>query len=200
MAIIGTDIEYAVNLLKKGKLVGIPTDTVYGLAANGYDAEAIRSIYIVKNRPMTKALIAQTDSIDKVKTFVAEWPKGAEKLASKYWPGELTLVLKSKGIRSEMLAGGHTVGVRIPNHKMTLALLSRVDFPLAVPSANIHGEESPIDAQGVNIQLGNKIEYILDGGPCEIGFESTIVGFENDEPVIYREGAISKQEIFKTLK
>ncbi|RJE74109.1 L-threonylcarbamoyladenylate synthase [Reichenbachiella sp. MSK19-1] len=201
MAQIGKDIKVAASLLNTGKLVAIPTDTVYGLAGNAFDPESIKAIYAVKGRPMDKALIAQTDSIEKVRTFVKEFPKAAEKLAAKFWPGALTLVLEAnEKIPVEMLAGGHTVGVRICDHPMTLALLGKLDFPVALPSANLHSQPSPVTAQEVDAQLGDQIEYILDGDKCDIGFESTIVGFTGEKPLILRQGAIAAEDIFAVLE
>ncbi|PIB36089.1 threonylcarbamoyl-AMP synthase [Reichenbachiella sp. 5M10] len=201
MAQIGTDIKVAASILQAGELVAIPTDTVYGLAGNAFDPEAIKTIYRVKGRPMDKALIAQTDSIEKIKTFVKDFPASAEKLAAKFWPGALTLVLEANDrIPAEMLAGGHTVGVRICNHPVTLQLLAQLDFPVALPSANLHSQPSPVTAAEVDEQLGDQIEYILDGEKCDIGFESTIVGFTGEKPLILRQGAIAAEDIFAALE
>ena len=200
MAKIGTDIGLAVRLLNAGKLVGIPTDTVYGLAGNAFDQSVIKDIFQIKGRDVKKALIVQVDSIIKVKNIVMEIPNQARILAEKFWPGALTLVLKAKlSTQQELLGGGVTIGIRIPKHEMTLDLLSRLDFPLAVTSANVQGQKSPLTAIEVNEQLGDKIEYTLDGGKCRFGFESTIVGFDSSGIKIFREGAISEQEIMKTL-
>jgi len=200
MAKIGTDIDLAVRLLNAGKIVGIPTDTVYGLAGNAFDGSVIKDIYQIKGRDVKKALIVQVDSIIKVKNLVMEIPNQARILAEKFWPGALTLVLEAKfGTQQELLGGGVTIGIRIPKHEMTLDLLSRLDFPLAVTSANVQGQKSPLTAIEVNEQLGTKIEYTLDGGKCGFGLESTIVGFDSSGIKIFREGAISEQEIIKTL-
>lgn len=200
MAEIGTDIERATAYLKEGKLVAIPTDTVYGLAGNAFDEQSIHSIFEVKRRPLDSPLIAQTNSFDKVKKLVIEIPIEAVILADNFWPGALTLILeKSKLIPDIMTSGGPAVGVRIPNHKMTLELLSKIDFPLAVPSANIHGETSPTTAREVEEQIGDQIAYILDGGRCAIGFESTIVGIKESRPVIFRQGAIQKEDILSAI-
>lgn len=200
MAKIGTDIEYAAALLREGKLVGIPTETVYGLAGNAFDLQAISRIFEVKQRPQNVPFIAQTDSMEKVRAWTSHFPNEATMLAKKYWPGALTLILeKTDYIPDSMTNGGNTVGVRIPNHPMTLELLSLLEFPLAVPSANVHGQKSPVSAQEVNDMIGNEIEYILDGGTCEVGFESTIVGFEGGNPIVYREGALSIAELESTI-
>jgi len=200
MAEIGTDIDHAAALLREGKLVGIPTETVYGLAGNALDEHSILKIFEVKRRPATVPLIAQTSSLEKAKGFVEHFSKEALLLAEKYWPGALTLVLeKSALIPDLMTSGGDTVGIRIPDHSMTLQLLSKLDFPLAVPSANIHGQKSPMTAEEVNEQIGDQIEYILDGGKCVVGFESTIVSFSDGLPVILRQGALSKENIESTI-
>ncbi|MFY0652975.1 MAG: threonylcarbamoyl-AMP synthase [Cyclobacteriaceae bacterium] len=200
MAKIGTDIDYAASLLKQGKIIAIPTETVYGLAGNALDHDVVKDIYEVKNRPFTLPMIAQVNRIRKVKELIKNVPVAAKILAQKYWPGALTLVLERADVVPDILVnGGDTVGVRISDHMMTLELLYKLDFPVAVPSANIHGEKSPTTAEEVNEQLGDKIEYILDGGKCSVGLESTIVGFNGEEPIIFREGAISKEEILEAI-
>lgn len=200
MAKIGTDILHAAALLKAGKLVAVPTDTVYGLAGHAQKTESLQEIFHVKQRPQDKPLIAQVDHIDKAMGFVKNIPNNARMLAEKYWPGALTLIFEAtNAVSPVMLSGGTTMGLRVPDHDMTLELLKQLDFPLAVTSANLSGHHSPTTAQEVNEQIGDRIEYILDGGPSTIGLESTIVGFENKMPVIFRKGAISEEEILATL-
>lgn len=200
MAKIGTDILHAAALLKAGKLVAVPTDTVYGLAGHAQKTESLQEIFHVKQRPQDKPLIAQVDHIDKAMGFVKNIPNNARMLAEKYWPGALTLIFEATNeVSPVMLSGGSTMGLRVPDHDMTLELLKQLDFPLAVTSANLSGHHSPTTAQEVNEQIGDRIEYILDGGPSTIGLESTIVGFENKMPVIFRKGAISEEEILATL-
>ncbi|MDW3209907.1 MAG: L-threonylcarbamoyladenylate synthase [Reichenbachiella sp.] len=200
MAKIGTDILHAAALLKAGKLVAVPTDTVYGLAGHAQKTESLQEIFHVKQRPQDKPLIAQVDHIDKAMGFVKNIPNNARMLAEKYWPGALTLIFEATSeVSPVMLSGGTTMGLRVPDHDMTLELLKQLDFPLAVTSANLSGHDSPTTAQEVNEQIGDRIEYILDGGPSTIGLESTIVGFENKMPVIFRKGAISEEEILATL-
>ncbi|MEP3387706.1 MAG: L-threonylcarbamoyladenylate synthase [Reichenbachiella sp.] len=200
MAKIGTDILHAAALLKAGKLVAVPTDTVYGLAGHAQKTESLQEIFHVKQRPQDKPLIAQVDHIDKAMGFVKNIPNNARMLAEKYWPGALTLIFEATNeVSPVMLSGGTTMGLRVPDHDMTLELLKQLDFPLAVTSANLSGHHSPTTAQEVNEQIGDHIEYILDGGPSTIGLESTIVGFENKMPVIFRKGAISEEEILATL-
>lgn len=196
MAIIGIDILYAKQLLQTGQVVGIPTETVYGLAGNAFDEDAVLKIFTVKNRPQFDPLIVHTDSLSKLTTFISDFPEKAQKLANVFWPGPLTLLLpKSDKISDLVTSGLNTVAVRIPNHPLTLELLSTLDFPLAAPSANPFGYISPTSAQHVEKQLGKKISYILDGGESQVGIESTIVGFEGDEAVVYRLGGISVEAL-----
>ncbi|MDQ6479963.1 L-threonylcarbamoyladenylate synthase [Dyadobacter sp. LHD-138] len=196
MAIIGKDINLAKEFLQKRQLVAIPTETVYGLAGNALDEEAVLSIFETKNRPSFDPLIIHTDSLEKLKQYVQEIPEKAFLLAKKFWPGPLTLLLPKKDIIPDLVTSGlDTVAVRIPNHPLTLALLSELDFPLAAPSANPFGYISPTTAAHVSQQLGGKIPYILDGGECGIGIESTIIGFVEGVPTVYRLGGLSIEAI-----
>jgi len=197
---IGTDILMAKKLLEAGEVVGIPTETVYGLAGNAFNDDAVLQIFKVKNRPQFDPLIVHTNSLEKVKTFVTDFPEKAEQLASVFWPGPLTLLLpKADSISDLVTSGLGTVAVRIPNHPLTLELLSVLDFPLAAPSANPFGYISPTSAQHVDKQLGEKIAYILDGGASQVGIESTIVGFEEAETIVYRLGGASVEAIEKVV-
>ena len=196
MAEIGTDIALASSLLKNSALVAMPTETVYGLAGNAFDQEAILAIFKAKNRPFFDPLILHVDHIDKINLFVEEMPSQLQKLAEAFWPGPLTLLLNRKSMVPDLITAGlPTVAVRIPAHPMALALLSTLPFPLAAPSANPFGYISPTTAAHVAAQLGDKIAYILDGGACEVGLESTIVGMENGVPVVYRLGGLSVDKI-----
>ncbi len=196
MAEVGTNINKAVELLTNSKVVAIPTETVYGLAGNALDEKAILEIYSVKNRPKFDPLIAHVDSISKVEALVDDLPEKARLLADRFWPGPLTLLLKKKNQVPDLLTSGlDRVAVRIPNHPLTIDLLSHLDFPLAAPSANPFGYVSPTSAIHVQNQLGEKIPYILDGGECNVGLESTIVGFEDDQTVVYRLGGARIEEI-----
>ncbi len=187
MATIGNDILQAKKLLLEGELVAIPTETVYGLAANALNPEAVTQIFVVKERPSFDPLIVHVASIDQAQQFITAVPEKAIQLARHFWPGPLTLVLPKQSIIPDIVTSGlSTVGIRCPDHDLTRQLLSELPFPLAAPSANPFGYVSPTTAEHVNNQLGHKIKYILDGGPCRIGLESTIVGFENDQAVIYR--------------
>lgn len=196
MAEIGKDIQLAADLLKSGQLIGMPTETVYGLAGNATNEQAILEIFKVKNRPKFDPLIAHTNSLEKIEQFVQSIPPKALQLANTFWPGPLTLLLDKQPHVPDLLTSGlNRVAVRIPSHPLTLQLLEQLDFPLAAPSANPFGYVSPTKASHVNDQLGHAIQYILDGGECKIGLESTIVGFEDDQPVVYRLGGLSIEAI-----
>jgi L-threonylcarbamoyladenylate synthase len=200
MAVIGADIEKAVALLTRDELVAIPTETVYGLAGNALSREAVTRIFSVKNRPQFDPLIVHVPNLEKAHDYVLEVPEQAKKLAEKFWPGPLTLLLKKKSIIPDLVTAGlDTVGIRCPDHTLTRMLLQALPFPLAAPSANPFGYVSPTKPEHVNEQLGTKIQYILDGGPCPIGIESTIVGFEDSLPVVYRMGGLSLEAIEETI-
>ncbi len=197
---IGKDIKSAIKYLEAGDLVAIPTETVYGLAANALNENAVTKIFKVKNRPTFDPLIVHTDNIEKIQNFVTEISPEATLLAQHFWAGALTLLLPKKTIIPDLVTSGSPlVAIRIPNHPLTLALLKNLAFPLAAPSANPFGYISPTTAQHVAMQLGDKIPYILDGGECALGLESTIVGFENGIPTIYRKGGISVEAIEKII-
>jgi len=196
MTQLGTDIGAAKQFLEQGDVVGIPTETVYGLAGNALNPDAVLKIYTVKNRPSFDPLIVHTDSPDKLATFVREIPEPARRLAEALWPGPLTLLLPKQALIPDLVTSGlDTVAVRIPNHPLTLALLRTLDFPLAAPSANPFGYISPTTARHVADQLGEQIPYVLDGGPCGVGLESTIVGFSPEGPVVYRLGGLPLESL-----
>lgn len=200
MATIGKDINKAKQLLLEGALVAIPTETVYGLAGNALNEDAVLQIFKVKERPHFDPLIVHVSSVDDAGKYVNDFPEKALTLAEKFWPGPLTLLLKKKPVVPDLVTSGFdTVGIRCPAHPLTHELLKNLDFPLAAPSANPFGYVSPTRAEHVNEQLGNKIDYILDGGPCTVGIESTIVGFGDDVPVVHRMGGLSVEEIEKTI-
>ncbi|MGE0568958.1 MAG: L-threonylcarbamoyladenylate synthase [Bacteroidia bacterium] len=196
MSKIGTDLLVAKEFLQKSGVVAIPTETVYGLAANAFDEGAVVKVFRIKNRPKFDPLIVHTDSIEKISQFAILENPQLIKLANKFWPGPLTLLLPRKEIIPDLVTSGlPNIAVRIPNHPLTLALLSELNFPLAAPSANPFGYVSPTQAKHVAKQLGEKVNYILDGGECNVGIESTIVGVENGKPTIYRLGGLSVEEI-----
>ncbi|MCH7402689.1 L-threonylcarbamoyladenylate synthase [Belliella kenyensis] len=191
MADFGVDIHKAKAILASGELVGLPTETVYGLAGNGFDEDAVAKIFEVKNRPNFDPLILHASSVDRVEGFVTHIPAKLKPLADAFWPGPLTLLLPRKSNVPDLVTSGlDTVAVRIPSHPLTRSLLEILDFPLAAPSANPFGYISPTLARHVDDQLGDKIPYILDGGQCDVGLESTIVGLEAEEITIYRLGGL----------
>ncbi len=194
---IGHNIDIAATLLKKGEAVAIPTETVYGLAANALNTSAVAKIFQIKQRPTFDPLIIHLSSFEKVYDYVLEVPEIFEELAKKFMPGPLTLLLRKKDIIPDLVtAGSPYVAVRIPAHNVTKSLLDIVDFPLAAPSANPFGYISPTNAQHVADQLGNKVYYILDGGPCDVGLESTIIGMnENGDIEVLRKGGLSIESI-----
>ncbi len=196
MAKIGQDIAYAAQLIAGGSLVAMPTETVYGLAASAVNTEAVARIFEVKKRPSFDPLIVHLAHRDWLDEFVLNIPREANLLAAAFWPGPLTLLLKKKPNISDLVTSGlPDVAVRVPAHPMAQALLQTLDVPLAAPSANPFGYVSPTTAQHVNDQLGDHIPYILDGGPCAVGLESTIVGFEDGRPVVYRKGGLAVEDI-----
>ena len=200
MALIGSDILQAKQLLENGSLVAIPTETVYGLAANALLETAVLSIFETKQRPAFDPLIVHVANIGQVNRY-ADWQHPAlKKLAEAFWPGPLTILLPKKDLVPDLVSSGlPQVAIRVPNHPLTIELLQQLPFPLAAPSANPFGYISPTTAAHVNRQLGQKIPYILDGGPCGIGLESTIVGMEANEIVVYRLGGLSLDAIEKIV-
>jgi len=197
---IGKDVEYAKALLEKGELVAIPTETVYGLAANALDMDSVIKIFEAKSRPLFDPLIVHIPNKDVVATYAESFPEWANDLAKEFWPGPLTIVLKKRGTIPDIVTSGlDSVGLRVPNHPLTLELLSSLSFPLAAPSANPFGYISPTTPRHVWEQLNTKISYILDGGVCDIGVESTIIGEEQGKVVVYRLGGVSIPELEKVV-
>ncbi|ORT99108.1 Sua5 YciO YrdC YwlC family protein [Anaerovibrio sp. JC8] len=189
-------IKEAAAMLRQGQLVAIPTETVYGLAANGLDEVAVKALYDAKERPYYKAFSLQVADVDMVQDIAARVPDMALKLFERFCPGPITIVLPRKSTIPKRVTGGkNTVGIRIPDNEVALAVLKEAGVPLAVPSANISAHPSPTTAQMVYDDMKGLIPLILDGGPCNLGIESTIVDCTGDEPVIIRHGAISEKEI-----
>ena len=189
----------AASMLQAGELVAIPTETVYGLAGNALNNEAVLRIYDVKQRPFFNPLIIHLPDFSSVSRYVTELPPDAVMLAKQFSPGPLSFLLPKSALVPDLVtAGSDRVVVRIPSHPMALELLSMLDFPLAAPSANTFGYVSPVSAEHVMEGLGGKISYILDGGPCAVGLESTIVGFEDGEIIIHRLGGVTVEDIRKT--
>lgn len=198
MAEIGKDISRAVKLLLEGNLVSIPTETVYGLAANALNEQAVLKIFEVKNRPHFDPLIIHLHQKIVVTKYAILEDKRLIALADAFWPGPLTLLLPKKDSIPDLVTSGlPQVAVRIPNHALTLELIKLINLPLAAPSANPFGYVSPTAPAHVEKQLGDKIPYILDGGICSIGLESTIVGIEDNKVCIFRHGGLSVEQIEK---
>ncbi len=197
---VGTDIAVAAQLLEKGELVAIPTETVYGLGGNAFNTEAVMKIYEAKQRPQFNPLIIHSNTLEKFESWGIQLPVEALRLAAVFSPGPLTYVVaRSPLIPDIVTAGNDAVAIRIPGHPLTLGLLARLDFPVAAPSANPSGFISPTSAKHVEEQLGNQVAYILDGGACKVGIESTIISFLEDTPRILRYGGIPEEEIIKLL-
>ncbi len=192
--------DEAAEIIKTGGLVAVPTETVYGLAGNGLDEEAVKQIYEVKGRPQVKPLSLMVPGAEAMDRYCEDVPQGARLLAERFWPGPLTIVLKAKDfIPSIVLAGGDTVGLRCPDHPMTLELLKKAGVPFAAPSANPSGEESPKTAQKVWDYFSGRIEGIINGGECGIGRESTIISMAQKPYRILRQGALAEKEIASAL-
>jgi L-threonylcarbamoyladenylate synthase len=188
-------IKEAAERIRAGEVVAFPTETVYGLGANALDADAVARIYKLKDRPATSPLIVHVASIDMARTLVTEWPPEAEQLAHRYWPGPLTLVLpKSLAIPGIVTAGLPAVGVRVPNHPLALALIREAGVPLAAPSANRFMGLSATTADHVRETFGDAVA-ILDGGPCQVGIESTVVSISAGIVVLLRPGMISLEDV-----
>ncbi|MFT5724688.1 MAG: L-threonylcarbamoyladenylate synthase [Bacteroidia bacterium] len=198
---IGTDVSVAKAMLDAGQLVAIPTETVYGLAGNALSESAVLAIYKAKNRPSFDPLIVHIGAEDWLPKLTTNVPIKAIQLIKQFWPGPLTLILPKSDLIPDIVTSGLPfVGIRMPKHPLTVELLSVLDFPLAAPSANPFSYVSPTTAKHVEDQLGDKIPYILDGGPCVVGLESTIVSFENpDQPKILRFGGIEQEAIEKVV-
>ena len=190
----------AAALLRDGGLVAVPTETVYGLACNGLDAEAVERLYEVKGRPSVKPLSLMVPGPDSIDDCCRDVPAAARVLAGRFWPGPLTLVLPAKEhVPAIVRAGGDTIGLRCPDHPLTLALLREAGVPFAAPSANPSGEASPKDAGAVLRYFDGKIEAVIDGGPCGLGTESTIVSLAEKPYRVLRQGALPEQEIADAL-
>ncbi len=190
------EIDHAARLLRAGCLVAFPTETVYGLGANALDAEAVARIYAAKRRPPTSPIIVHVASIDMARSLVAAWPENAGRLSGKFWPGPLTMVLRSAAVIPTIVTAGlPTVGLRMPAHPVALALIRAAGVPLAAPSANRFTGISPTTADHVRRSLDGDVDYVLDGGPCEVGIESTVLSLVEAQPVLLRPGGLSRQDL-----
>jgi L-threonylcarbamoyladenylate synthase len=193
---VSAEIEQAVSILRRGGVVAFPTETVYGLGADATNAPAVRKVFAVKGRPATNPVIVHVADVNVAQRFAASWPESAQKLTTKFWPGPLTIVLpKVDVIATAVTAGKKTVALRCPDHPLTLELLRAFDGPLIGPSANRSSRVSPTTAQHVADELGAKIDMVLDGGPCKVGIESTVVDLSVSPPMVLRPGTISRYQI-----
>lgn len=194
------DIPKAVDILNKGGIVAMPTETVYGLAADARNPAAIQKIFAAKGRPIDHPLIVHIGDIALLSEWASDISPAALQLAKAFWPGPLTLILKKAPGVLDLITGQQTtIGIRIPNHPIALALLKSIGKGLAAPSANRFGRISPTTAAAVKEELGSAVDFILDGGQCQVGVESTIVDMTGEHPVILRPGMISAQQIADVL-
>lgn len=190
------DLDQAAAILRTGGIVALPTETVYGLGGDALNSAAVARIYAVKGRPATSPLIVHVADSAMARALTTEWPPEAEALAERYWPGPLTLVLpKSPQIPDIVTAGLPTVAIRVPAHPIALEIIRRAGTPIAAPSANRFTEVSPTTAQHVRDSFGSAVDLILDGGPCEVGIESTVVAVERGAATLLRPGIITQAEV-----
>ena len=190
-----SEIREAAEAIRAGKLVAFPTETVYGLGANALNADAVGRIFTVKGRPSSSPLIVHVATIEMARELASSWPEAAGKLARRFWPGPLTLVLPKRDLVPDIVTAGlKTVGIRVPSHPLALALLREAGVPVAAPSANRFTELSPTTAAHVRESLGEAVDFILDGGPCTVGIESTVLSLV-DGPELLRPGMITRRQI-----
>lgn len=190
------EIARAADWIRRGGLVAFPTETVYGLGANALDVQAVGRIYEAKGRPWASPLIVHVADEAMARSVTAEWPDAAHRLAERFWPGPLTIVVKKAAIVPDLVTAGlDSVGVRVPSHPVALALIRRVGVPIAAPSANRFGQISPTMAEHVRASLGARVDMILNGGPTQVGIESTVVSLRRDPPAILRPGMITQEEL-----
>lgn len=189
-------VAKAAELLKNGEVVGIPTETVYGLAANAFNEKAVKKIFIAKGRPSDNPLIVHISSLDMLDTLVKEIPELAKKCAEKFWPGPLTMIMPKADRIPKITSGGlDTVGIRMPSHKTARAIIEKCGLPLAAPSANLSGSPSPTTAQHVFDDMNGRVPCIVDGGFSAVGIESTVIAFENDSIRLLRPGFVSVEDL-----
>ena len=196
------NIQSAAEILRSGGLVGLPTETVYGLAANALDAKAVSSIYIAKGRPSDNPLIVHISDVSEITKYnlVREFPESAKLLAERFWPGPLTIIMpKSDTIPTEVTGGLDSVAVRLPSHKVARDIISAAGCPVAAPSANLSGSPSPTTAQHVYEDLKGRIPLIIDGGSSDVGLESTVLTLCTEVPTILRPGKVTLEELCDVL-
>lgn len=193
-------IAYGAKLLRQGKLVVFPTETVYGIGANALDTQAAKSIFTAKGRPADNPLIVHISDISQITPLVSDFPEKARKLAKEFWPGPLTMILpKSESIPEVVSPGLSTVAIRLPSHPVALALLEQSGIPVVAPSANRSGSPSPTTAEHVLSDLNGRVDLILDGGDCNVGVESTVISLANEIPMLLRPGAITPEMITEVI-
>jgi L-threonylcarbamoyladenylate synthase len=193
-------LSKAADLIKKGEIVAFPTETVYGLGANAFNDSAIQKIFIAKGRPSDNPLIVHISDLDQLKDLVEFVPQKAKLLMKKYWPGPLTIVMKKSSlVPLSVTAGLDTVAVRMPSNKIALELIKKANVPIAAPSANSSTKPSPTMAKHVLEDLNGKVPLILDGGNCDIGVESTVIGLVGEKPILFRPGKVTLEELKKIL-
>jgi L-threonylcarbamoyladenylate synthase len=199
-SVIGTDVDRAVAVLRGGGLVGLPTETVYGLAADARDEDAVRRVFLTKGRPLGHPLIVHVADVEHAREWASEWPSTAEALANTCWPGPLTLIVRRRADVLDVVTGGRdTVALRVPAHPLARRLLESFGGGLVAPSANLFGKVSPTTARHVADDLGDAVDYVLDGGPSIIGVESTIVDCAIDPPQVLRPGAVSEKDVMQVV-
>ncbi|HEX3716333.1 MAG TPA: L-threonylcarbamoyladenylate synthase [Verrucomicrobiae bacterium] len=199
-ALFDEAVGRAAALLRSGQLVALPTETVYGLAANAWDAQAVRRIYEAKGRPPENPIIVHVAGLEMARRCVSTWPALADKLAAAFWPGPLTLVLpRSPEIPPIVTAGGETVGVRWPSHPFIQAVIRACGFPLAAPSANRANELSPTNPRHVQKSLGEKVPLIIDGGQSQVGIESSVIDLVSSPPRLLRPGMIHAESLLAAI-
>jgi L-threonylcarbamoyladenylate synthase len=195
-ALFAAAVRRAAELLRAGEVVALPTETVYGLAANAFNSEAVAAIYEIKGRPSRNPVIVHVDGLEMARDCALEWPPIAARLARSFWPGPLTLVLpRSARIPDVVTAGGPTVAIRWPSHPIMQAVIGACGFPLAAPSANLSNRLSPTSAEHVRKQLGDRIPLIVDGGPSQVGIESAVLDLTTAPPHVLRPGMIGAESL-----
>lgn len=186
----------AAGIIREGGLVAFPTETVYGLGANALDPEAVKRIYEMKGRPFASPLIVHVTDESMARSLAADWPEIARRLAARFWPGPLTLVVKKAAVVPDLVTAGlDSVGLRVPEHPVALMLVRRAGVPIAAPSANRFMQVSPTNAEHVHAIFGDRVQLILDGGASRVGIESTVVSLRRSPPVVLRPGMISRDEL-----
>lgn len=193
-------IAEAAQILRSGGLVGMPTETVYGIAANALDSEAVQKIFAVKGRPADNPLIVHLADADQLEQVARDIPHAARLLAERFWPGPLTLVLEKKpNVAAAVTAGLPTVAIRVPSHPVARELIRVAGVPVSAPSANTFMGLSPTTAQDISPDIADRLDVLLDGGPCEVGIESTVLDMTVDPPALLRPGGISREELERAL-